>query len=77
MSSVQETNDSVTYSRQSGILATVRNSVLLTVALIGLLELVVAYAIHTGVWAAILAVWGSGLIIVGLVGYTFVWWKRR
>lgn len=77
MSSVQGANDSVSTSRRGGIVNTVRSSALLILALIGLVEVIVGYVMHTGVWAAILAVWGSGLILVGLVGYAFVWWKRQ
>ncbi|WP_222912953.1 hypothetical protein [Natrinema sp. SYSU A 869] len=30
-----------------------------------------------GIWSAIFAVWGSGLILVGLGLYSFIWWRRR
>jgi len=30
-----------------------------------------------GLWAAVFTVWGAGLVLVGVVGYTLVWWRRR
>ncbi|QLC34733.1 hypothetical protein EFA46_010715 (plasmid) [Halarchaeum sp. CBA1220] len=76
MSSVQETRDSASPLDRS-VLRTVRHSVLLLLAVVGLVEILLGYAINTGPWAAIVAVWGAGLVVVGVVGHTFVWWKRQ
>lgn len=76
MSSVQQSSDSAGLLDSSAI-QTVRSSVLLLLAVIGAVEVVLGYIINTGAWAAILAVWGTGLIVIGLVGHTFVWWKRQ
>lgn len=78
MSSVQRADDSTGVVGSSWkILDTIRNSALLVLAVIGLLEVLIGYVMHTGVWAALLAVWGSGLILVGVVGYVFIWWQRQ
>ena len=30
-----------------------------------------------GLWAAVLGVWGTGLMLAGFLGYAFVWFQRR
>lgn len=60
-----------------GILQKIGSSVLLMIAVAGVLTVLTGYVIQTGVWAAILAVWGTALVIVGVVGYTAIWWDRR
>lgn len=78
MSSVRQTSEQ---SESSGglwnVVGTVRNSVLLMMALAGALLVLFGYVINVGVWAAIYAVWGTGLMLVGLSGYAIIWWKRR
>lgn len=54
----------------------IRQSLLLSLATIGVFFVLLGYVIQTGVWAALLAVWGSGLFIAGVGGYSFVWWRR-
>jgi len=59
------------------IYQTIRSSVLLTLAVAGVLTVLVGYIIQISVWAATLAVWGTALVIVGVVGYAAVWWNRQ
>lgn len=30
-----------------------------------------------GVWTALIPVWGVGLVLVGVGGYLFVWWRQN
>lgn len=56
---------------------TVRQSALLLLALAGVIVIVFGYILQTGPWAAIFAIWGAGLVIVGVAGYTVIWLDRR
>ncbi|WP_415382198.1 hypothetical protein [Halosimplex sp. TS25] len=31
----------------------------------------------SGVWATIFLLWGVALVVVGTVGRTLIWWRRR
>lgn len=73
----ESTEQTESASRQWGVLGTIRHSVLLMLAVAGALLILVGYIIHVGVWAAVYAIWGGALVIVGLVGYSFVWWTRQ
>lgn len=55
----------------------IKHSALLSLALFGVLMLLTGAALQTGVWAAMLAIWGGGLILVGGIGYGIIWWKRQ
>lgn len=78
MGSVQQSNEPrESQTTLQSVLQTIRGSVLLMLAVAGVLTILLGYVIQTGVWAAILAVWGSALVIVGVVGYTLIWWDRR
>lgn len=105
MAAINE-SDSVTTPRSvvSRVLSQVRDSVLLLLATVGVVEIILAGIIQLlldndiigrdaglsgiladlfsdgntwGLWAAVFTIWGMGLILVGVVGYTFVWWRRR
>lgn len=68
-----------------------KESILLKLAVFGVLEIVLAYLIelaiqfepiaidrsYYGVWVAILTLWGLGLVVVGSALWLFVWWRRR
>lgn len=54
-----------------------RNSVSLLILAFGAVLFLAGFALQTGVWAAILAVWGAALILVGATAYAVVWWARR
>lgn len=68
-----------------------KESILLKLAVFGVLEIALAYLIelaiqfepiaidrdYYGVWVAILTLWGMGLIVIGTVLWLFVWYKRR
>lgn len=78
MSSVQrtgETNDGT--SRPMELFSTIRNSVTLSLAALGIIIFVVGFLINTGIWAAMFATWGAALFLGGVTGYTFIWWQRR
>ena len=55
----------------------VRESLLLRIAVFGILLIFAGYVINYGVWAAILPTWGVAMILLGVGGYAFVWWNRR
>lgn len=58
------------------VLDALRSSALLSLAAGGVLFVLIGYLIQTGVWAAIFAVWGAGMIGIGLVGYGLLWARR-
>jgi len=70
-----------------GIREIIADSVLLKIAIFGGLTVLLGAFLDTGVlvprgglwgiWSAVFAVWGAGLITAGLGGYLFVWWRRR
>ncbi|MDS0223036.1 hypothetical protein NDI54_16950 [Haloarcula sp. S1AR25-5A] len=75
------------YSRSEGIVETIRDSILLKIAIGGIVFTLVGVFFDSGIlvptgglwsiWAAIFAVWGAGLFLLGIVGYGFFWWRRR
>ncbi|SEW31227.1 hypothetical protein [Natrinema salifodinae] len=78
MDSTQRTSDPETVSRTRGTpFAALRESVLLKLAAVGLLQITLGAIINEGIWAAIVAVWGAGLVLVGLGLYGFIWWRRN
>ena len=56
------------------LLDSIFESVSLLVALIGFAFIVIAYILQTGAWAAILPVWGTALLILGIGSYGLTWW---
>lgn len=54
-----------------------RNSVSLQIAAVGVLVVIVAYVINTGVWAAMLAVWGGAIVLIGFASFLFVRLSQR
>lgn len=78
MSSVQDMENSTKWGRKrKGIVGRIRNSVTLSIAVVGLLVILTGFAINTGIWAAMLAVWGTALFLFGLTMYAAIWWQRR
>lgn len=88
MGSTQRANDPETTSRsRDSVLEPLFNSVLLRLAAAGAVFVALGAVMNgitmggegelMGLWSAIFAVWGSGLILVGLGLYGFVWWRRR
>lgn len=53
-----------------------RGSALLSLAAAGVLFVLLGYVIQEGVWAAMLGVWGAGMIGIGLLGYALLWARR-
>lgn len=74
------------YGPEEGVRGAVRDSVLLKIAIGGALFVLTGAFFDSGVlvptgglwsiWAAVFAVWGAGLILAGLGGYGFLWWRR-
>ncbi|RKD89207.1 hypothetical protein [Halopiger aswanensis] len=58
-------------------LGLIQNSVSLVILAMGVLLLLTGFIIQTGVWAAIFAVWGTALTIVGATAYAIVWWSYQ
>lgn len=56
---------------------TIRNSVLLTLALAGVVMFLGGAILQYGVLAAMFAIWGFGLFLVGATGYTLLWYSRQ
>lgn len=74
------------YESPDGVLGAVRESVLLKVAIGGVGFMLLGVLLDSGAlvptgglwstWAALLAVWGTGLFLVGTGAYGFLWWRR-
>ncbi|NUB93596.1 hypothetical protein HT576_21680 [Haloterrigena sp. SYSU A121-1] len=88
MGSTQRASDPETTSRfRETVFDSIFDSVLLRLAAAGVVFVALGAVLNgvtlggegelMGLWAAIFAVWGSGLILVGLGLYSFVWWRRR
>lgn len=74
---VEAENDSSSLGPVKGGLGTSRLPISLLIALGGVLMIVGGYLLQTGVWAAILPVWGTACILVGVSVYVFVRWTQR
>ena len=59
------------------VLDPIRRSASLGLATLGLVFFVLGAAVNEGVWAAVLAIWGGGLLLIGLSIYGLIWLKRR
>lgn len=60
-----------------GLAEPLRGSRSIQVALIGLVVTVVAAIVNTGVWPAIIGVWGIGLILIGIISHLAIRYSRR
>jgi len=49
------------------------DSVMLKMAILGLVFISAGPILQDGVWAAILPIWGAALFTIGIVVYTLVW----
>lgn len=76
-----ENDDRTSQSLGLSITEKILDAVSLKVAIIGVLFWVVGIAFEvTGtfpIWAALLAIWGTALIAVGLTIYSFIWWTYQ
>lgn len=81
MGSTQNARDVETAGIRARVIDAISGSVLLKIAMAGVLLFVSGWlldvGINEGVLAAIFAVWGVGLMLVGLSGYGFIWWRRQ
>ncbi|ELY92197.1 hypothetical protein [Natrialba taiwanensis] len=78
MEVTQQTDDSESVAHPHGVRrGSLRNSILLKLALLGGLLIALGALINEGVWAAVITVWGAGLVLAGLGFYGFIWWRRR
>ena len=49
-----------------------RSSFPLRLALGGLLLVITGFVLNTGVWAALLVIWGTAILLVGLVSHLYI-----
>jgi hypothetical protein len=54
------------------IVQTIRSSLQLSIAFWGAVIVLLAYVLQYGVWAAVLAIWGTFLVVFGLAWYLAV-----
>ncbi|OVE85831.1 hypothetical protein [Natronolimnobius baerhuensis] len=64
-------------AQETSVLETVANSLSIQILLGGVLFIAVGFIINTGVWAAVLAIWGAGLMMVGLASHLLIIFSRR
>jgi hypothetical protein len=79
--------DELLASQSDGVLDAIRESVLLKIAIGGVVLALIGTLLDSGtlvptgglwsIWAALLAVWGAGLFLVGVGAYGFLWWRRN
>lgn len=69
--------DAVETVKNSVLVQAVRNSVLLTLALAGVVMILAGAILQSGVLAAMFAIWGAGLFLVGATGYALIWFSRQ
>lgn len=53
-----------------------RSSLLISMTVLGLLFIAIAFLAVDGVVAPMFATWGASLILVGVVGYVLLWINR-
>ncbi|WP_135365048.1 hypothetical protein [Halosimplex halophilum] len=61
----------------TAVVGAVRRSLSLKLAIAGLCFVLSGFHLQTGVYAALLPIWGVGLLLVGTVGYALIWRTRR
>ncbi|RRJ30095.1 hypothetical protein [Halocatena pleomorpha] len=81
MSSTQDTGNHGAMSQlRAAVINHLPDSVLLNVATGGVLLFVTGWLLdvgfNEGVWAAIFAAWGIGLMLAGVGSYGAIWWRR-
>lgn len=67
------------------LLKTVDNAISLQISLLGAISVITGFFVQfielswtsTGVWSAVMAVWGTALFLLGLTIYTFIWWSYQ
>lgn len=62
---------------RSTALDPLRESFSLQIALVGVLAVAVAYVVNTGVWPAMIAVWGTAFVLIGVGTHLFVRLSQR
>lgn len=75
------------YSPPDGVVGTIRESLLLKLALAGVLVVLVGALLDSGlvvpasrlwrIWAVVFVFWGSGLVLAGSIGYGILYWQRN
>ncbi|AHG01658.1 hypothetical protein HALLA_04460 (plasmid) [Halostagnicola larsenii XH-48] len=76
-STIRETVVEPVYNVLEPVLEPLAGSVLLKLAAMGMLLFALGALRSVGVWAAILAVWGFGLMLVGFGCYGLIWLQRN
>ncbi|WP_436922962.1 hypothetical protein [Halosimplex amylolyticum] len=63
--------------RSLGVLAPIRSSFSLQLAVAGLVFIAIGFVLGSGVWAGMLPIWGAALVVVGLGAYAFTHLSQR
>jgi hypothetical protein len=61
----------------ASLLGPLQGSYALQAAVVGLVAVVIASIVNTGIWPAILGVWGTALVLVGVAIHVAVAISRR
>lgn len=61
----------------TAVAGAVLRSLSLKLAITGLCFVLAGFQLRTGVYAALLPIWGTGLLSVGTVSYALVWRTRQ
>lgn len=64
-------------SADRSILGPLQNSSALQTAAVGLIVTVIAFIVNTGIWPAILGIWGIALVLVGVAIHVAVTLAQR
>ena len=78
MAILDEPNEmGTTETRTRLLLRTVRESLSLKLAVLGVAFVLLGMYLRTGVYAALFPIWGGGLVLIGVVSYVAIWRTRR
>lgn len=72
-----ESNESTFSTVVTDIFDSVRHSSSFLLVVFGAVLILIGYLLQDGVWAAIVPIWGAVFVLMGLVGYAYVWWTYR
>lgn len=82
LENVREHTDNTAISK---VVDRVLNAVSLQLSLLGVVFVISGFAVqfisigwtNTGVWSAVLAIWGTALFLFGLLVYSVIWWSYQ
>lgn len=83
----EASQSNVEHEESGRIRSAIADSVLLKIAVSGVFVVLFGAFLDSGIavpagglwgiWSAVFAVWGGGLILTGVFGFAFVWWRRN